>query len=120
MIKNKVTKRYEDENKEKNKEENKDAVEAGDENKRSGKIDILKIGHHGSKYSSTEEFLQLVDPYVCLISAGRKNRYGHPHMETLERIDETDGTVFRTDLMGQVVVDLEKKDIVVWSVYAGR
>lgn len=112
--------KYEDENKEKNKEENKDAVEAGDENKRSGKIDILKIGHHGSKYSSTEEFLQQVDPYVCLISAGRKNRYGHPHMETLERIDETDGTVFRTDLMGQVVVDLEKQNIVVWSVYAGR
>ena len=108
--------KYEDDNKEKNK----DAVEAGDENKRSGKIDILKIGHHGSKYSSTEEFLQLVDPYVCLISAGRKNRYGHPHMETLERIDETDGTVFRTDLMGQVVVDLEKQDIVVRSVYAGR
>lgn len=108
--------KYEDENKEKNK----DAVEAGGENKRSGKIDILKIGHHGSKYSSTEEFLQLVDPYVCLISAGRKNRYGHPHMETLERIDETDGTVFRTDLMGQVVVDLEKQDIVVRSVYAGR
>ena len=112
--------KYENGNKEENKEENKDAVEAGDENKRSGKIDILKIGHHGSKYSSTEEFLQLVDPYVCLISAGRKNRYGHPHMETLERIDETDGTVFRTDLMGQVVVDLEKQDIVVWSVYAGR
>lgn len=112
--------KYEDENKEENKEENKDAVEAGDENKRSGKIDILKIGHHGSKYSSTEEFLQQVDPYVCLISAGRKNRYGHPHMETLERIDETDGMVFRTDLMGQVVVDLEKQDIVVWSVYAGR
>lgn len=112
--------KYEDENKEKNKEENKDAVETGDENKRSGKIDILKIGHHGSKYSSTEEFLQQVDPYVCLISAGRKNRYGHPHMETLKRIDETDGTVFRTDLMGQVVVDLEKQDIVVWSVYAGR
>ena len=108
--------KYEDENKEKNK----DAVEAGGENKRSGKIDILKIGHHGSKYSSTEEFLQLVDPYACLISAGRKNRYGHPHMETLERIDETDGTVFRTDLMGQVVVDLEKQDIVVRSVYAGR
>ena len=108
--------KYEDENKEKNK----DAVEAGGENKRSGKIDILKIGHHGSKYSSTEEFLQLVDPYVCLISAGRKNRYGHPHMETLERIDETDGTVFRTDLIGQVVVDLEKQDIVVRSVYAGR
>lgn len=112
--------KYENGNKEKNKEENKDAVEAGDENKRSGKIDILKIGHHGSKYSSTEEFLQQVDPYVCLISAGRKNRYGHPHMETLERIDETDGTFFRTDLMGQVVVDLEKQDIVVWSVYAGR
>ena len=110
----------EEEYKEENKEENKDAVEAGDENKRSGKIDILKIGHHGSKYSSTEEFLQQVDPYVCLISAGRKNRYGHPHTETLERIDETDGTVFRTDLMGQVVVDLEKQDIVVWSVYAGR
>lgn len=113
---------YEDNDENKNENRKKDEVEGEDkdENKRSGKIDILKIGHHGSKYSSTEEFLQLVDPYVCLISAGRKNRYGHPHMETLERIDETDGTVFRTDLMGQVVVDLEKQDIVVWSVYAGR
>ena len=113
---------YEDNDENKNENRKKDEVEGEDkdENKRSGKIDILKIGHHGSKYSSTEDFLQLVDPYVCLISAGRKNRYGHPHMETLERIDETDGTVFRTDLMGQVVVDLEKQDIVVWSVYAGR
>lgn len=114
--------KYEDNDENENENRKKDEVkgEDKDENKRSGKIDILKIGHHGSKYSSTEEFLQLVDPYVCLISAGRKNRYGHPHMETLERIDETDGTVFRTDLMGQVVVDLEKQDIVVWSVYAGR
>ena len=96
------------------------AVDKKQDDKESGEIDILKIGHHGSKYSSSEEFLQQVNPYVCLISAGRKNRYGHPHMETLERIDETDGMVFRTDLMGQVVVDLEKQDIVVWSVYAGR
>lgn len=96
------------------------AVDEKQDDKESGEIDILKIGHHGSKYSSSEEFLQQVNPYVCLISAGRKNRYGHPHMETLERIDETDGMVFRTDLMGQVVVDLEKQDIVVWSVYAGR
>ena len=96
------------------------AVDKKQDDKERGEIDILKIGHHGSKYSSSEEFLQQVNPYVCLISAGRKNRYGHPHMETLERIDETDGMVFRTDLMGQVVVDLEKQDIVVWSVYAGR
>ncbi len=96
------------------------AVDKGQGNKERGEIDILKIGHHGSKYSSSGEFLQQVAPHVCLISAGRKNRYGHPHMETLERIDETDGMVFRTDLMGQVVVDLEKQDIVVWSVYAGK
>ena len=106
-----------DEDEEENEDENRDVVKSVAENKRSGKIDILKIGHHGSKYSSSEAFLQQVDPYVCLISAGRKNRYGHPHMETLERIEETNGTVFRTDFMGQVVVELEKQDIVVWSAY---
>src|SRR3990167_5858764 len=41
--------------------------------------DILKVGHHGSKTSTTEDFLRTVSPKMAIISSGRKNRYGHPH-----------------------------------------
>lgn len=47
---------------------------------------VLKAGHHGSRYSSSEEWLQQVKPELTLISCGADNRYGHPHGETLERL----------------------------------
>jgi competence protein ComEC len=50
------------------------------------KSDILKLGHHGSKYSSSTEYLQAVHPVLGLISAGINNRYGHPNVETLARL----------------------------------
>ena len=50
------------------------------------KSDILKVPHHGSKSSSTEEFLKAVDSIVNIIQAGKDNRYGHPHQEVLERM----------------------------------
>lgn len=51
--------------------------------------EVLKVVHHGSKNSSTEEFLR-VQPAYALISAGRKNRYGHPHQETEKRLADVD------------------------------
>lgn len=64
--------------------------------------DILKVGHHGSKTSSSEEFLAAVSPEVAVISAGRRNRYGHPHQEVLDRLRDFGIAVLRTDTDGDV------------------
>ncbi len=50
--------------------------------------EILKIGHHGSKYSSSPEFLQAVNPEFCIIQYGDDNKFGHPHQETIERLQD--------------------------------
>lgn len=67
-------------------------------------IDLLKVGHHGSKYSTSEEFIKAINPEVCLISAGVNNRYGHPHEETLSRLQSCDTYV--TSMGGAVKVKL--------------
>ncbi|OHA02763.1 MAG: hypothetical protein A3C92_00710 [Candidatus Sungbacteria bacterium RIFCSPHIGHO2_02_FULL_53_17] len=67
--------------------------------------DILKVGHHGSKTSSTETFLKAVSPDVAVISAGKKNRYGHPHQEVMERLAQLDIAVLRTDQEGDIRIE---------------
>ena len=66
--------------------------------------DVLKVAHHGSRNSTSEEFLAAAGPSVALISAGRDNRYGHPHEETLERLTGAGGAVFETARGGAVTV----------------
>lgn len=61
---------------------------------------VLKVAHHGSKNSTDEEFLQLVRPELALISCGRKNRYGHPHGELLDRLKAAGAVALRTDQEG--------------------
>jgi beta-lactamase superfamily II metal-dependent hydrolase len=73
--------------------------------------DILKVPHHGSRYSSTSLFLQVVDPVYAVISCGVDNPYGHPHMETLARLDSAGVAVYRTDEQGTVVFSCSKSDI---------
>ena len=68
--------------------------------------DILKVAHHGSRYSSCEAFLRKMGGGTAVISCGRKNRYGHPAEETLERLEAAGFTVYRTDLQGAVLLDL--------------
>ena len=63
-------------------------------------IDVLKAGHHGSKTSTSEMFINQIKPKVALISAGEKNRYGHPHNEVLERLNSI--AVYRTDKHGAI------------------
>jgi competence protein ComEC len=65
--------------------------------------DILKISHHGSKFSSTREFLAAVAPLVSVVSVGA-NSYGHPAPEAIDRIAATGSRVFRTDEHGTVKV----------------
>lgn len=65
--------------------------------------DVLKVGHHGSKSSSCEEFLQAVDPEYAIISVGADNEYGHPTEETLSRLESVGAEVYRTDEDGSVI-----------------
>ena len=67
------------------------------------KSDILKVGHHGSRYSSMDEFLTKVSPKVAVIQVG-KNMYGHPSKETLRRLKNAGTAVYRNDTMGTVVI----------------
>ncbi len=65
-------------------------------------VDVLKAGHHGSKGSSSPEFLAHISPQMALISAGEKNRYKHPHQETLERFNQQGLRIYRTDQEGAI------------------
>ena len=65
--------------------------------------DILKVSHHGSKHSTSNEFLKKVKPKLAVISVG-KNSYGHPANETLERLNAAGIDILRTDLDGAVVI----------------
>ena len=69
------------------------------------KYQIVKVPHHGSKYSNSEEFYEAVQPEVAVISVGRDNGYGHPHREALEHIYESGAQVFRTDRDGMIKVE---------------
>ncbi|MFE8696755.1 DNA internalization-related competence protein ComEC/Rec2 [Cytobacillus sp. FJAT-53684] len=66
------------------------------------KIDVLKAGHHGSKTSTTPLFLDQVQPKLAVISAGKNNRYGHPHQEVLENLKERRIRILRTDIHGAI------------------
>ncbi|MFX3938354.1 DNA internalization-related competence protein ComEC/Rec2 [Streptococcus suis] len=65
-------------------------------------VDVLKAGHHGSKGSSYPEFLDHIGAKIALISAGKNNRYKHPHQETLDRFDSRNIQVYRTDQQGAI------------------
>ncbi len=66
--------------------------------------DIIKIAHHGSKTSTLEEFLYEVSPRVAVISVGEKNRYGHPALEVLKRLEDYGIRYYRTDTDGDIQV----------------
>ena len=67
------------------------------------RADVLKCGHHGSSTSTTAKFLKAVNPSYAVISCGKDNDYGHPHKETLQKLNALDTTILRTDQMGTVI-----------------
>src|SRR5262249_14994054 len=66
--------------------------------------DVLKVAHHGSKTSTTPDFLERVRPAVALISAGYENNYRLPHKDVVARLEDSHAAVLRTDLWGLVTV----------------
>ena len=72
-------------------------------------LTILKVAHHGSKNSTSEEFLKAANPKLAIISCGKGNRYGHPHEETLERLEKADVPWFCTKDYGAITVTVDDK-----------
>lgn len=75
--------------------------------------DVLKVGHHGSRYSTSEEFLKAVLPAYAVISAGANNRYGHPAPEILERLEKFGLKILRTDLTGDIIIKTDGRNYLV-------
>ena len=76
-------------------------------------VDVLKVGHHGSKGSSSTEFLQALHPTDAVISCGTGNSYGHPHQGALERLQEVGCTIYRTDLDGTICIRSDGKALTI-------
>ena len=74
-------------------------------------ITVLKVAHHGSRNATSDDFLKLVHPQAAVISAGVDNLYGHPHKETIQRIESCNPCpdIYRTDLAGEISFRLKKK-----------
>lgn len=70
---------------------------------------ILKVGHHGSKSSSSKKFIEAVSPKIALIGVGKNNKFGHPNEEVLERINKKRIKTFRTDQCGEISITVNNK-----------
>lgn len=71
--------------------------------------DVLKVGHHGSRGSTSAAFLKAVSPTAAVVSCGRNNRFGHPHKETLQRLEGV--PLFRTDQQGAILLETDGERI---------
>lgn len=72
-------------------------------------IDVLKVGHHGSKTSSNKEFIDEINPKYSIISVGKNNRYGHPNKEVLNNLK--DSKIYRTDEYGSVMFTIKNNKL---------
>jgi competence protein ComEC len=72
-------------------------------------IDVLKVGHHGSKTSSSKEFINEINPKYSVISVGKNNRYGHPNKEVLNNL--SDSKIYRTDQDGSIMFKIKNNKL---------
>ena len=72
-------------------------------------IDVLKVGHHGSKTSSSIEFINEINPMYSIISVGKNNRYGHPNKEVLDNLKKSN--IYRTDQNGSIMFKIKNKNL---------
>lgn len=72
---------------------------------------MLKVAHHGSKNSTTEEFLNAVSPAFAILSYGHENRYGHPHKELLSRLEEKNVQFYCTEKHGAITITTDGENM---------
>ncbi|MFO7296195.1 MAG: ComEC/Rec2 family competence protein [Clostridia bacterium] len=75
------------------------------------RADLLKVAHHGSKYSTSMKFLEAVQPKIAVISVGEDNDYGHPAPETIQRLRQAGAKIYRTDESGTIIATSDGKAI---------
>lgn len=73
--------------------------------------DVLKVGHHGSSYSTTDSFLERVNPKYAIIEVGKDNKYGHPTNKTLDKLNAKNIKIYRTDLDGTIKLTSDGENI---------
>jgi len=83
------------------------------------RADILRLGHHGSRTSTGQEFLDAVSPSIAIIQVGADNRYGHPHEEVMDRLEAANIRVYRNDLHGNIILTTDGTDIDISTQRAG-
>ena len=72
-------------------------------------VDVLKVGHHGSKTSSGKDFIDEINPKYSIISVGKNNRYGHPNNEVLNNL--SDSKIYRTDIDGSIMFKIKNNKL---------
>ena len=72
-------------------------------------IDVLKVGHHGSKTSSSKKFIDEINPRYVVISVGKNNRYGHPNKEVLNNLELS--KIYRTDQDGSIMFKIKNNKL---------
>lgn len=75
------------------------------------RADVLKLGHHGSNTSTTDSFLDTVQPKYAVISCGKDNEYGHPHQETIDKLASRNIEIYRTDEQGTIIASCDGNSI---------
>lgn len=87
-----------------------DAEEENESARSWPQTNVLKAGHHGSRTSSSQKFLDQIKPNLIIISCGANNDYGHPHAETMEKFKKLNATIYRTDESGNILVIQQKNN----------
>ena len=75
------------------------------------RCNVLKVGHHGSTTSTSDAFLAAASPDLAVISCGKGNSYGHPHEETVEKLENAGVQILRTDEEGTIILCSDKKEV---------
>ena len=75
-------------------------------------IDILKVGHHGSRTSTSDALLSTLQPKFAIISLGKDNKFGHPHEETINRLNKYNVKYYRTDISGTITINLDNNKVI--------
>jgi len=89
-----------------------DAIVARYSNSNALKADILKVGHHGSITSTSDDFLKLIMPKMALIGCGKNNKFGHPNQFILNKLNEIGCKIYRTDLNGEISICIDGNAII--------
>lgn len=78
-------------------------------------IDILQVGHHGSRTSSSNEFLDIAKPEYAVVSCGQDNKYKHPHQETMTKLKNKNIETYRTDQQGSIIATIDSNGVLMWN-----